>query len=43
MCVFVPPPPLAPRRRKKRWAGPLQYEDKSGQLMMLPGDMALLW
>lgn len=29
--------------RKKRWNGPLQYEDKSGQLMMLPGDMALLW
>jgi hypothetical protein len=30
-------------RRKKRWNGPLQYEDKSGQLMMLPTDMALLW
>lgn len=30
-------------RRKKKWSGPLQYEDKSGQLMMLPGDMALLW
>jgi cytochrome c peroxidase len=30
-------------RRKKRWNGPLQYEDRSGQLMMLPGDMALLW
>jgi hypothetical protein len=30
-------------RRKKRWNGPLQYEDKSGQLMMLPADMALLW
>jgi cytochrome c peroxidase len=29
--------------RKKRWGGPLQYEDKSGQLMMLPTDMALLW
>jgi cytochrome c peroxidase len=29
--------------RKKKWNGPLQYEDKSGQLMMLPGDMALLW
>eukprot|EP00877_Chromochloris_zofingiensis_P009410 jgi/Chrzof1/4722/Cz14g23320.t1 len=29
--------------RKKRWDGPVQYEDKSGQLMMLPADMALLW
>ena len=29
--------------RKKRWSGPLQYEDKSGQLMMLPTDMALVW
>eukprot|EP00879_Flechtneria_rotunda_P006070 GHRR01006383.1.p1 GENE.GHRR01006383.1~~GHRR01006383.1.p1 ORF type:complete len:326 (+),score=106.95 GHRR01006383.1:365-1342(+) len=29
--------------RKKRWDGPLQYEDKSGELMMLPADMALLW
>lgn len=29
--------------RKKKWDGPLQYEDKSGQLMMLPADMALLW
>lgn len=29
--------------RKKKWSGPMQYEDKSGQLMMLPGDMALLW
>lgn len=29
--------------RKKRWDGPLQYEDKSGQLMMLPADMALVW
>jgi cytochrome c peroxidase len=28
---------------KKKWKGPLQYEDKSGQLMMLPTDMALLW
>lgn len=32
-----------PCRRKKRWDGPLQYEDKSGQLMMLPADMALVW
>jgi catalase (peroxidase I) len=30
-------------RRKKKWEGPLQYEDKSGQLMMTPADMALLW
>ena len=29
--------------RKKKWDGPLQYEDKSKQLMMLPTDMALLW
>ncbi|KAL4857583.1 Cytochrome c peroxidase [Chlorella vulgaris] len=29
--------------RKKKWNGPLQYEDKSGQLMMLNTDMALLW
>eukprot|EP00775_Hariotina_reticulata_P013829 gene13829-13948_t len=29
--------------RKKKWNGPLQYEDKSGQLMMTPADMALLW
>lgn len=29
--------------RKKKWDGPLQYEDKSGQLMMLPTDMALVW
>ncbi|KIZ05573.1 cytochrome c peroxidase [Monoraphidium neglectum] len=29
--------------RKKRWSGPVQYEDKSGELMMLPTDMALIW
>jgi len=23
--------------------GPLQYEDPSGKLMMLPTDMALIW
>lgn len=28
---------------KKKWDGPLQYEDSSKQLMMLPTDMALLW
>jgi len=25
------------------WKGPLQYEDRSGDLMMLPTDMALVW
>lgn len=29
--------------RKKKWSGPEQYEDKTGALMMLPADMALLW
>lgn len=28
---------------KKKWNGPEQYEDPSGDLMMLPADMALLW
>ena len=28
---------------KKKWAGPLQYEDPSGKLMMLPTDMVLIW
>lgn len=28
---------------KKKWSGPLQYEDKSKTLMMLPTDMALIW
>lgn len=28
---------------KKKWAGPLQYEDPSKELMMLPTDMALIW
>lgn len=28
---------------KKNWTGPEQYEDPSGQLMMLPADMALIW
>eukprot|EP00798_Chlamydomonas_sp_ICE-L_P001325 gene1325-32681_t len=27
---------------KKKWSGPLQYEDKSKTLMMLPTDMALV-
>jgi len=27
----------------KPWTGPLQYEDPSGELMMLPSDMALIW
>lgn len=26
----------------KPWTGPLQYEDPSGELLMLPADMALL-
>ena len=26
----------------KRWTGPEQYEDKTGKLMMLPSDMALI-
>mmetsp|Transcript_13011 Transcript_13011/g.21304 ORF Transcript_13011/g.21304 Transcript_13011/m.21304 type:complete len:356 (-) Transcript_13011:415-1482(-) len=28
---------------KKKWDGPLQYEDPTGELMMLPSDMALIW
>lgn len=28
---------------KKKWSGPLQYEDPTGQLMMLPADMAMVW
>jgi len=36
-------PPHPTPRRKKKWSGPLQYEDRSGQLMMLPTDMALVW
>ncbi|KAI8619750.1 heme peroxidase [Chytriomyces sp. MP71] len=28
---------------KKKWSGPEQYEDPSGELMMLPTDMALIW
>ena len=27
---------------KKQWDGPMQYEDPTGELMMLPADMALL-
>lgn len=27
----------------KPWTGPLQYEDPTGELMMLPSDMALVW
>ena len=30
-------------RRKKRWNGPVQYEDPTKALMMLPTDMALVW
>jgi catalase (peroxidase I) len=25
-----------------KWNGPKQYEDKTGELMMLPGDLALV-
>jgi hypothetical protein len=28
---------------KKKWDGPLQYENPEGNLMMLPTDMALVW
>lgn len=28
---------------KKKWNGPLQYEDKTGELMMLPTDMWMIW
>lgn len=27
----------------RRWDGPDQFEDPSGQIMMLPSDMALVW
>jgi len=27
----------------KAWVGPMQFEDKTGELMMLPTDMALTW
>ena len=26
----------------KKWNGPLQYEDSTGELMMLPADLALI-
>eukprot|EP00884_Botryococcus_braunii_P006619 jgi/Botrbrau1/15959/Bobra.0340s0007.1 len=29
--------------KKKSWKGPLQYEDPTGTLMMLPTDMELIW
>jgi cytochrome c peroxidase len=29
--------------RKRKWSGPVQYENKDRDLMMLPADMALLW
>eukprot|EP00276_Gloeochaete_wittrockiana_P020759 CAMPEP_0184340834 /NCGR_PEP_ID=MMETSP1089-20130417/9486_1 /TAXON_ID=38269 ORGANISM="Gloeochaete wittrockiana, Strain SAG46.84" /NCGR_SAMPLE_ID=MMETSP1089 /ASSEMBLY_ACC=CAM_ASM_000445 /LENGTH=303 /DNA_ID=CAMNT_0026668839 /DNA_START=61 /DNA_END=972 /DNA_ORIENTATION=+ len=28
---------------EQKWSGPLQYEDPTGQLMMLPTDMSLVW
>jgi len=27
----------------KKWNGPDQFEDPTGELMMLPGDMAIIW
>jgi len=27
----------------KKWSGPDQFEDPTGDLMMLPGDMAIIW
>lgn len=27
----------------KKWAGPTQFEDETGDLMMLPTDMAMIW
>lgn len=27
----------------KKWKGPDQFEDPTGELMMLPSDMALVW
>lgn len=29
--------------KKKKWDGPLQYENPTGELMMLPTDMELIW
>jgi len=35
---------LEEKWRKKKWSGPVQYENASdGTLMMLPTDMALIW
>jgi len=28
---------------EKKWSGPKQYQDPTGELMMLPTDMALVW
>merc|ERR1712146_667846 len=33
---------MSERWTKKRWNGPLQYEDRSGKLMMLPTDMEIV-
>ena len=27
----------------KKWTGPEQYEDETGELMMLPTDIAMVW
>ena len=27
----------------KKWSGPDQFEEPTGDLMMLPGDMDIIW
>mmetsp|Transcript_122632 Transcript_122632/g.281113 ORF Transcript_122632/g.281113 Transcript_122632/m.281113 type:complete len:366 (-) Transcript_122632:449-1546(-) len=34
---------LKKTHKGEKWTGPAQYEDPSGELMMLPSDMALVW
>ena len=34
---------LKKTHKGKKWTGPEQYEDPTGDLMMLPADMALVW
>jgi hypothetical protein len=45
VCPALDPPQDLTSKKwtKKKWNGPLQYEDKTGTLMMLPTDMALVW
>lgn len=38
-----PPAPPHPSPLSQKWDGPEQYEDSTGELMMLPSDMALVW